>query len=251
MAAPGGSNVTDLNGDGIGDGVISAMGDDSSTGIEFGYASLSGTSMAAPHVAGVAALMKALHPALTPAQFDAALRTGDLTDDLGTAGRDDQFGHGLINAQKAVLAAQNMANNQGANPGPILTSSASTLNFGGFINTLPLTLRNVGTGNISITSVGTNQTWATVVGPGSADGLGTYQINLDRSGLTDGAYQSTVTIVSDANNLNVTLIMQVSSTNFAANAGLHYVILVDDNGDTVLPAVLVNATNGAYPFNHR
>ena len=248
IAAPGGSNVTDLNGDGIGDGVISTMGDDSGSALEFGYATLSGTSMAAPHVAGVIALMKAVHPNLTPAEFDAALIAGDLTDDLGATGRDDEFGHGLINAQKAVLAATALANGQGADPGPILVSSTSTLNFGGFLNTLDVTLSNIGTGTVTVTNVAADQPWVTITPPGSSDGLGTYQIAINRAGLVDGAYQSTIDVQSDANNLSISLIMQVSSISQSADAGLHYVILVDANGETVLPAVLVTANQGAYPF---
>jgi subtilisin len=42
-----------------------------------GYAVLSGTSMASPHVAGVAAYYKSLFPAMTPAQIEAALKTTD------------------------------------------------------------------------------------------------------------------------------------------------------------------------------
>jgi subtilisin family serine protease len=61
--------------------------------------------MAAPHVAGVMALMKSIYPALTPAEFDALLASGELTDDAGPPGRDDFFGHGIINARKAVEAA--------------------------------------------------------------------------------------------------------------------------------------------------
>jgi subtilisin family serine protease len=59
-----------------------------------------GTSMASPHVAGVAALIVGKHPGYTPAQVEADLRQS--ADDLGKPGRDDFFGHGRVNAAKAV-----------------------------------------------------------------------------------------------------------------------------------------------------
>ena len=103
VAAPGGDTSADRNGDGFADGVLSTLADES-TGT-FNFAFYQGTSMASPHVAGVAALMKAVDPALTPAEFDALLSSGQLTTDLGAGGRDDVFGHGLIDARKAVEAA--------------------------------------------------------------------------------------------------------------------------------------------------
>ncbi len=248
VAAPGGSNITDLNGDGIGDGVISTIGDDEGASIRFGYGVLAGTSMAAPHVAGVIALMKAVHPALTPAELDLALTNGDLTDDLGAAGRDDQFGHGLLNAQKAVLTAELLASGTGSDPGPVLTASTTTLNFGAFVDELTLTIRNIGTGTPTIDQVTASEPWVSAVAPGSADGLGDYTVRIDRTGLPDGAYQANLTFTSAANDVTVSLIMQVSSVSFEADAGLFYVILVDENGNSVLPAVLVNASGGAYAY---
>ena len=62
------------------------------------YACLSGTSMAAPHVAGAAADL--LSMGLSPSQVvDRILST---TDDLGDPGRDRVFGHGLLNLARAV-----------------------------------------------------------------------------------------------------------------------------------------------------
>ena len=68
------------------------------------YASRSGTSMAAPHVAGVAALALAVNSDLTNAELEALLM--DSVDDLGDAGWDPYYGTGRVNAYKAVLAAQ-------------------------------------------------------------------------------------------------------------------------------------------------
>ena len=66
--------------------------------------------MAAPHVAGVAALMKAIAPEMSPADFDALLAAGELTNDFGAPGRDNVYGHGLLDAYRAVLAAHMLAN---------------------------------------------------------------------------------------------------------------------------------------------
>ncbi|MDP3729505.1 MAG: S8 family peptidase, partial [bacterium] len=61
-----------------------------------GYATLSGTSMASPHVAGAAALVLGSHPGYTPEQVLGALES--TATDLGSAGFDNLFGFGLVNA---------------------------------------------------------------------------------------------------------------------------------------------------------
>jgi len=250
VAAPGGSNATDINGDGLSDGVLSTSGDDSSGGtIEFVYGTQSGTSMAAPHVSGIAALMKAIYPPLTPTQFTTALIAGDLTDDLGAPGRDDQYGFGLINAQKAVVTAARLANGQGSDPGPILVSTASTINFGSFLDTLTFRVQNIGTGEISITNVSASQTWIGIDPPASSDGLGEYTITIDRSGLSDGSYLERLTVDSDSGSLQVNLIVQVARVSVTADAGLFYIIVVDSNDAAIVPAQRVNATLGEYHFS--
>lgn len=61
------------------------------------YAYYDGTSMATPHVAGVAALVWSYFPACTAAQMRTSLGLSAL--DLGTARRDVKYGHGLVQAK--------------------------------------------------------------------------------------------------------------------------------------------------------
>jgi subtilisin len=65
-----------------------------STSLNNGYFTGSGTSFAAPHVAGVAALDWAYNPALTSTQLRGKLRND--ARDLGITGRDDEYGFGLV-----------------------------------------------------------------------------------------------------------------------------------------------------------
>lgn len=65
-----------------------------STSLVNSYGVSSGTSLAAPHVAGVAALIKSFNKSLTNEQIKAKLRNDAL--DLGIAGKDNLFGYGLV-----------------------------------------------------------------------------------------------------------------------------------------------------------
>ena len=64
-----------------------------------GYEAWNGTSMATPHVAGVAALIWSWNPSLTNDQIREALQITAM--DLGDPGRDVYYGYGLVQAYDA------------------------------------------------------------------------------------------------------------------------------------------------------
>lgn len=67
------------------------------------YGTVGGTSVAAPFVAGAAALVLSVNPALTPDQVRDIICQS--ADDLGDAGWDQYYGWGRVNLYRAVLAA--------------------------------------------------------------------------------------------------------------------------------------------------
>jgi serine protease AprX len=83
-------------------------------GVLTAYKELSGTSQAAPHVAGVVALILQANPDLTPAQVEAILEGTAYAFGIGYAkSADDRYdgshyakGHGLVDAWEAVEAAK-------------------------------------------------------------------------------------------------------------------------------------------------
>lgn len=92
---------------------VAAPGGTSSSNASFGvlstcvfssYCVKSGTSMATPYVAGVAALIWSINPNLTVDQVEAILRQS--AKDLGAPGRDDIFGYGRVDAYQAAVQAR-------------------------------------------------------------------------------------------------------------------------------------------------
>ena len=101
VVAPGGDTAADRNGDGYPDGILQQTfkGNDATN---FALYYLEGTSMAAPHVSGLAAMLFALNPTATADQVRHAIESTAL--DLGPSGRDNDFGYGLVQAASAMAA---------------------------------------------------------------------------------------------------------------------------------------------------
>jgi len=204
LAAPGGDLSDDLDVDGYLDGVLStAASVDLAGNLNYSYSYLEGTSMAAAHVSGVIALMKAVNPALTPGDLDRLLAEGSITREKGAGDRDDYYGYGLIDAQKAVLAA----------PPGVLTVTPKSLAFGTELRTDSLTIGKIGPGPLTLLSVNADADWIDIVEDPVAvpgDVPARYTIQVDRTGLASGTYAAIITCVSDNNTVEVPVSMQVA-----------------------------------------
>ncbi len=109
-----------------------------STYINNQYASMSGTSMATPYASGIAALWKQAYPTLSAEQL--RLKIQQTSKDLGSAGRDTQYGFGLIQAPTAP---------QSATPIPTSTPEPTATPIAPVTTTTPLPITNGITASIA------------------------------------------------------------------------------------------------------
>jgi len=114
LVAPGGNLDVDLNGDGYGDGVLQQTFEMNWRRFYWSYYFFEGTSMAAPHVSGVSALLISEGKASSPDEVRSILQ--ETADDLGQSGRDNTYGWGLVNAASAL----------GWNPEPVIVCSENS-----------------------------------------------------------------------------------------------------------------------------
>jgi len=97
ITAPGGDMGKDENGDGYADGILQETREDG----EWSYLFYEGTSMASPHVAGIAALVASMG-VTDPGEIADILAS--TARDRGASGYDTTYGYGLIDAAAAVAA---------------------------------------------------------------------------------------------------------------------------------------------------
>ncbi|WP_435877067.1 S8 family peptidase [Streptomyces acidicola] len=112
IAAPGGDTST-----GTANGILSTLNTGTQGPASETYAYYQGTSMAAPHIAGLAALMKSANSSLTPAQIESAIKTNARALPGTCSGG---CGAGLADAAKTVQAVSG-----GSTGGTTFTSTSA------------------------------------------------------------------------------------------------------------------------------
>ncbi|KHK50672.1 peptidase S8 [Ralstonia sp. A12] len=206
LSAPGGGNGSVISG--LGALVASLTNSGTTTATTDAYTGEGGTSMATPHVAGVAALMLSVNNALTPAQIATVLQQSARPFPAGTycATHAGVCGAGMLDAGAAVALAK-------GNPSVHASTSASTVVTN---NAVTLTA----SGNAGLVNTITSVQWAQTSGPSVSlttagpDSNGNYTAKFTPS--TAGTYAFTVMLTSNTgatatDTTNVTVTAAVSS----------------------------------------
>lgn len=261
VVAPGGDLRASTTGNGLPDGVYSASASVTGGRRTPTYISIVGTSMAAPHAAGIVALMRFVAPGITPGQIDELIKDGSIVDDLLEAGRDNQTGYGQLNASKAVEAARRVAGGGAPTPPPVasqIEARPSSLSLGSIRESIEFELRTSGNTAERVVSVATDSEAIRVspkVGAVGNDGLGTYVVTANRAALavSASAYPNVVITLEPSRTLSVPVAIERRSGETAGGSlGPVYVLIV--NPDAVDSPALAQAAvpapvNGVYTYS--
>ena len=247
IAAPGGSHTYIKGHD-----VMSTHASYSSltTNIEPQYSQLAGTSMATPHVAGVASLMKGIYPGLSPADLDAVIASGEMTVDIGDHGYDIEYGYGLLDAKKALKTAQFLKSGGVIPPPPILSLTSYEASIGTTTTEMSVQAVNEGGGSLSIIEVAPTSDEISIAPPDDPNGLGVYVISVDRANLPAGSYRESVRFISNTGTKILTLYYEkLESDAINPDGGKVYTLLYNIKTDTVEKQTSSTASSGAYSFS--
>jgi thermitase len=168
-----------------------------------GYEAPSGTSFAAPIVAGVAALVLGANPALGAADVEALLKSTAV--DLGAAGWDPQYGYGRVDAYRAVAAAAAAGGSRDTTPPAVaITAPADGATLSGAVT---VSVAASDSGGVARTELYVDGTlWGT-------DVAAPWEFFLDTTRLANGSHVLTARAVDSAGNVGTASPISVTVSN--------------------------------------
>ncbi|MDZ4811183.1 MAG: S8 family serine peptidase [Pseudomonadota bacterium] len=231
IAAPGGETAVS------GNGVLSTLNTGTTTPGSATYAFYQGTSMAAPHIAGLAAVMLSKTPSLSPAQVESTMRA-NVRALTGTCS--GGCGAGVADAGKTLQALNGTPTNVAPTANFSFTTSALTATFTDSSSDSDGTIAsrswNFGDGTTS-----------TATSPSKSYGAaGTYTVTLtvtDNGGATN-AKSSSVTVTSGGGGTVLSNGVAVTGLSAALGASLNYTMVVPA-GATGLKFVMAGGSGDA------
>lgn len=226
IAAPGGDTSVNQNGDDYVDGVLQqTFNPNTKITNDFGYWFFQGTSMATPHVSGVAALVIA-NGVTGPDNVRAALET--TAEDKGATGWDEIYGWGLVDAAAALTYVPGTSDNP---PLVAITSPSDGDTVSGTVEITADATDDVGVVQVAF------YYGSTLIGN---DTDSPYSVSWNSTTVADGTYTLTATVMDTASQQASDLIsVLVDNVNDppVANAGPDQA-LADADGNGVETATL-------------
>jgi len=198
---------------------VAAPGFVYTTAMDGGYSNAAGTSVAAPIVAGEAALVFSVNPSLTGAQAQDIIKQS--ADDLGSAGWDSSYGWGRVNVARALALAGGGGMSDNIAPTVSIPSPTVGSTVSGTILVQVNASDNVGVASVQLSVDGMNL---------GTDATAPFAFDLNTTGLNNGVHTITATANDVAGNI----------------AGTSISVTVNNAGDSMPPVISITSpSNGA------